>query len=68
MESLTSCGFADSTYVVNIELTVPGAQIRADSLRVDSTGHASLYHAMRHAYENAGRQLRHLRYSRMASH
>jgi hypothetical protein len=64
MESLAGGAYAEPTYLVKIELTVPGAQIHADSLRADSSGHASLYQAMREAYDNARRQLHHLRSDR----
>ncbi len=64
LESLEGDGLPESTYVVKIELTVPGAQIHADSLRADSSGHSSLLLAMREAYDNARQQLGHLRHDR----
>jgi hypothetical protein len=64
LESLTGDGIPDSTYVVKIELTVPGAQIHADSLQADSSGHTSIFIAMRDAYNNARQQLGHLRHDR----
>lgn len=64
IESLGDGAHPEPTYVVKIELTVPGAQIHADSLRADSSGHASLYQAMREAYDDARRQLHHLRSDR----
>ncbi len=64
LESLAGDGVPDATYVVKIELTVPGAQIHADSLRADSSGHTSLVVAMRDAYDNARQQLGHLRHDR----
>ena len=53
-------GFAGATYLVKIELTVPGARILADSLHTDGSAHGSLYHAMRDAYYDARGQLRQL--------
>jgi Sigma 54 modulation protein / S30EA ribosomal protein len=44
-------------YVIKIELSVPGAQIHADSLHGDNTGHADVYLAMRDAFDDAKRQL-----------
>ncbi len=59
--------FDATAYAANIELSVPGAEIHADSLLGDGTGHDSLYHALRNAYENASRQLRELSQSRLKS-
>jgi hypothetical protein len=64
LEGLTGDGLPDSSYVVKIELSVPGAQIHADSLQADSSGHTSLFVAMRDAYDNARQQLGHLRHHR----
>jgi ribosome-associated translation inhibitor RaiA len=64
MESVASARPAGPAYVVKIELSVPGAQIHADSLRTDGSSHASLSQAMREAYDNARRQLHHLRSDR----
>ena len=64
LERLTGDGIPDSAYVVKIELSVPGAQIQADSLQADSSGHTSLFVAMRDAYDNARQQLGHLRHDR----
>jgi putative sigma-54 modulation protein len=44
-------------YFVKIDLAVPGAQIRADSLHVDGAGHEDIYLALRDAFNNAKRQL-----------
>jgi ribosome-associated translation inhibitor RaiA len=52
---------ARAPYLVKIDLTVPGAQIHADSLRVDGTGHEDIYLALRDAFNNAKRQLLDLR-------
>ena len=48
-------------YLVKIDLTVPGAQIHADSLHVDGAGHQDIYLALRDAFNNAKRQLLDLR-------
>jgi ribosome-associated translation inhibitor RaiA len=47
-------------YLVKIDLTVPGAQIHADSLHVDGAGHKDIYLALRDAFNNAKRQLQDL--------
>jgi ribosome-associated translation inhibitor RaiA len=47
-------------YLVKIDLTVPGAQIHADSLHVDGAGHKDIYLALRDAFNNAKRQLQNL--------
>lgn len=60
LEGPPHCGFAAATYVVKIELTVPGARILADSLHIDGSAHASLYQAIRAAYYDARSQLRQL--------
>jgi len=44
-------------YLVKIDLTVPGAQIHADSLHADGAGHKDIYIALRDAFNNAKRQL-----------
>ena len=44
-------------YVVKIDLTVPGAQIHADSVHADGRGHKDIYLALRDAFNNAKRQL-----------
>ena len=46
-----------ASYVVKIDLTVPGARIHADSLHADGTGHKDIYSALRDAFDNAKRQL-----------
>ncbi len=48
-------------YLVKIDLTLPGAHIHADSLHSDGSGHSGLYPAMHASYDNARRQLQHLR-------
>jgi hypothetical protein len=58
---------ARAPYLVKIDLTVPGAQIHADSLRVDGTGHEDIYLALRDAFNNAKRQLQNLRGNRLGS-
>jgi hypothetical protein len=57
LESLAGSGSVDAPFVVKIDLAVPGAQIHADSLHPDGTGHSGLHSAMRASYENARRQL-----------
>ena len=47
-------------YLVKIDLTVPGAQIHADSLHVDGVGHKDIYLALRDAFNSAKRQLQRL--------
>jgi ribosome-associated translation inhibitor RaiA len=47
-------------YLVKIDLTVPGAQIHADSLHADGAGHNDIYIALRDAFNNAKRQLQDL--------
>ena len=47
-------------YLVKIDLTVPGAQIHADSLHADGAGHKDIYIALRDAFNNAKRQLQDL--------
>jgi len=47
-------------YLVKIDLTVPGAQIHADSLHADGAGHKDIYLALRDAFNNAKRQLQDL--------
>ena len=54
-------------YVVKIDLTVPGAQIHADSLHTDGTGHKDIYLALRDAFNNAKRQLQTLDRDRFRS-
>lgn len=52
------------SFVVRIELTVPGAQVHADSRRADGSGHESVLQAMRDAYHDSRRQLLQLRVAR----
>jgi ribosome-associated translation inhibitor RaiA len=47
-------------FVVQIDLTVPGARIHADSLQMDGAGHKDIYLALRDAFNNAKRQLQEL--------
>jgi hypothetical protein len=54
-------------YLVKIDLTVPGAQIHADSLHVDGAGHKDIYLALRDAFNNAKRQLQTLDRDRFRS-
>ena len=54
-------------YLVKIDLTVPGAQIHADSLHVDGAGHRDIYLALRDAFNNAKRQLQDLHRDRFRS-
>jgi ribosome-associated translation inhibitor RaiA len=56
-----------ASYVVKIDLTVPGAQIHADSLHVDGAGHKDIYLALRDAFNNAKRQLQGLHGNRVRS-
>ncbi|MGO9946459.1 MAG: HPF/RaiA family ribosome-associated protein [Steroidobacteraceae bacterium] len=49
-----------AAFVVQIDLAVPGAQIHADSLQIDGTGHEDVYVALRDAFNNAKRQLQEL--------
>lgn len=54
-------------YLVKIDLTVPGAQIHADSLHVDGAGHKDIYLALRDAFNSAKRQLQRLHDDRYRS-
>jgi Sigma 54 modulation protein / S30EA ribosomal protein len=60
LEGTADGGHNGAPYLVKIALTVPGAQIHADSLHADSAGHADIYLAMRDAFNNAKRQLQDL--------
>lgn len=51
---------SSAPFVVQIDLAVPGAQIHADSLQIDGTGHKDVYVALRDAFNNAKRQLQEL--------
>jgi hypothetical protein len=64
LEGPFDAGSVAPSYVVKIELSRPGAQIHADSLHPDGTGHAALDLALRASYENAKRQLQNLRHQR----
>lgn len=59
LEGLRS-GDTGSRFLVKIDLSVPGAQIHADSLHVDGAGHKDIYLALRDAFNNAKRQLQDL--------
>jgi hypothetical protein len=56
-----------ASYLVKIDLTVPGAQIHADSLHGDGAAHEDIYLALRDAYNNAKRQLQDLHRGRIGS-
>ena len=60
MEARTSYGH--TLYVAKIELSLPSAQIFADSLCSERNGHEDIDLAMQAAYDNAARQLRGIRY------
>jgi hypothetical protein len=49
---------------VRIDVSVPGAQIHADSLNAGGPGHADAFLALREAYEGARGQLRSLQRER----
>jgi ribosome-associated translation inhibitor RaiA len=53
-------GRSGAPYAVQIDLAVPGAQIHADSLQIDGSGHKDVYIALRDAFNNAKRQLQEL--------
>jgi ribosome-associated translation inhibitor RaiA len=46
---------------VKIHVSVPGAQIHAESARQTDVGHAAIHSLLRSAYENAKRQLEKLK-------
>jgi hypothetical protein len=46
---------------VKIHVSVPGAQIHAESARQTDVGHAAIHSLLRSAYENAKRQLENLK-------
>lgn len=52
---------ARAPYTVKIDLTVPNAQIHADSLAVNGAGHEDIILALRDAFNNARRQLQDLK-------
>jgi len=52
-------------FIVKIELTVPGAQIHADSQHGPEIAHEDVYVALRDAFENAKRQLQDLHRERI---
>jgi hypothetical protein len=51
---------SSASYLVKIDLALPGAQIHADSLHTDGGGHKDIYLALRDAFANAKRQLQEL--------
>jgi hypothetical protein len=57
----------EAHFLVKIDLTVPGAQIHADSLHVDGSAHKDIYLALRDAFNNAKRQLQDLHRDRFRS-
>ncbi len=57
-------GGAGARYSVSIYLSVPGAQIHADSVQRDGSGHRDVYLALRDAYGRARRQLQDLKRER----
>jgi hypothetical protein len=54
-------GADGASYAVKIHLSVPGAQIHADSTHQDGTGHRDVYVALRDACTSARRQLQDLK-------
>lgn len=60
-------GSEGAPYAVRIHLSAPGAQIHADSLHHNGTGHRDVYVALRDAYASAARQLQDLRRERRSS-
>jgi ribosome-associated translation inhibitor RaiA len=54
-------------YAVRIHLSVPGAQIHADSIQHNGAGHRDVYVALRDAYARARRQLQDLQRERKSS-
>jgi hypothetical protein len=60
LEGPDSHGGTGASYFVNIDLSVPGAQIHADSLHADGAAHHDIYLALRDAFHNAKRQLQDL--------
>jgi ribosome-associated translation inhibitor RaiA len=53
---------------VKIHISVPGAQIHAESARQSNVGQAAINSPLRSAYENAKRQLEKLKQSRIGSY
>jgi hypothetical protein len=60
-------GGAGARFSVSIHLSVPGAQIHADSVQHDGSGHRDVYVALRDAYGRARRQLQDLKRERQSS-
>jgi hypothetical protein len=67
LEGPNNHGDSAAPYLVKIDLMAPGAQIHADSLHVDGTGHKDIYLALRDAFNNAKRQLQNLNRDRFRS-
>lgn len=60
LESSRGGHASGASYVVQIDLAVPGAQIHADSRQLDGAGHKDIHRALRDAFDNAKRQLQEL--------
>jgi hypothetical protein len=58
---------AGAPYLVKIDLSVPGAQIHADSLHADGAARQDIYIALRDAFQDAKRQLQDLHRDRSRS-
>ena len=67
LEGTHSAHHASGSYNVHIALSIPGAQIHADSLQHDGAGHRDIYVALRDAFNNAKRQLQELHARRYRS-
>jgi ribosome-associated translation inhibitor RaiA len=60
-------GSDGARFAVSIHLSVPGAQIHADSVQPDGSGHRDVYEALRDAYGRARRQLQDHKRERQSS-
>jgi sigma 54 modulation/S30EA-like ribosomal protein len=60
-------GTGVARFAVSIHLSVPGAQIHADSVQHDGSGHRDVYVALRDVYGCARRQLQDLERERQSS-
>jgi putative sigma-54 modulation protein len=60
-------GQEGARYSVSIHLSAPGAQIHADSVQHDGSGHRDVFEALRDAYGRARRQLQDLKRERQSS-
>jgi hypothetical protein len=58
--------YGHTLYVAKIELSLPDAQVCADSLFAEAAGHRDIYVALHEAHDNAARQLRNLQRGRSA--